>query len=321
MNIAANWIGTIQIGHTLDQLDSKYADPESIEDAGARYLMGLEFKNDSIQYACWQVERGNGSDTGSGRVHVQAYVELKRGRSLEWLKRNVHDGHWEKRRGSQEQAIAYCTKDDTRIEGGGPKTIGTPKAQGARNDLVKVKDMLVERRPITEILEECPGSTIRYIGNIQKVKSLLDKDRTEWPAVTWYCGPTGTGKTTRVLNYHGQDRVYVKNCANKWWCGYDQNIHHAVLLDEFDWSKDWCNLSFMLQLFNKTKLMVETKGGQVKFNSPFIYLTTNYHPDSLPSTWRTPAMTSRFIVVECLVVKRELDTRGTSPDDRIDIDD
>lgn len=300
----SNWCVTIQLGHCLDKIDEKHGDSDALEEAGVRYLMDLKLVHGNVQYSCWQVERGAGSDTGAGRVHVQGYVELKRGRNLEWCKQQIHDGHWKQRFGTQAQAIAYCKKDDTRVEGGGPHEYGEPKAQGKRNDLVKVAEMVKSGASFEAILDECPNEALKYTGNIQKVQFMVQKNRTEAPYVAWYHGVTGTGKTTKIFETHGYDKVYIKD-NSKWWDGYDQNKHEAILFDEFNWM-EWKHEE-ILKILDKFPYQGQTKGGFVKINSPFIYFTSNYDPltNCMP-TWLTPAVKRRVHAwVEKTVVKLE----------------
>lgn len=52
------------------------------------------------------------------RLHLQGYIELEKRKTLGGLKKllNSKTTHFEKRRGSQLQAIQYCTKPDTRVD-------------------------------------------------------------------------------------------------------------------------------------------------------------------------------------------------------------
>ena len=45
--------------------------------------------------------------------------------------------HWEPRRGTHQQAAAYCSKEETRIDG--PWEVGTPPVQGKRKRFTRSK--------------------------------------------------------------------------------------------------------------------------------------------------------------------------------------
>ena len=52
----------------------------------------------------------------SGTHHLQGYVVLSRQLRLSALKKLLPTAHWEIRKGTHEQAKAYCTKEETRME-------------------------------------------------------------------------------------------------------------------------------------------------------------------------------------------------------------
>lgn len=80
---------------------------------------------DTIQYLVLQEERGE-----SGTPHYQIYIEMKVQKRLTWMKNTFGNRiHLEGRRGSQNQAIAYCTKEDTRVIGGLAGSWGTPRVR------------------------------------------------------------------------------------------------------------------------------------------------------------------------------------------------
>jgi len=52
----------------------------------------------------------------NGTPHYQGYVEFDRPVRLGHVQRCNVRAHWEIRKGSHDQAVQYCTKEDTRIE-------------------------------------------------------------------------------------------------------------------------------------------------------------------------------------------------------------
>ncbi len=78
---------------------------------------------DSVTYLVLQEETGE-----NGTVHLQGYVELADRKRLTWLRRHLSArAHWERRRGTQLQAIAYCQKAESRVEGGLAGDWGEPR--------------------------------------------------------------------------------------------------------------------------------------------------------------------------------------------------
>ena len=85
------------------------------------------------------------------------------------IKRILHDpsAHVEQRYGTAKEAIEYCKKDNKFME------FGKPKAQGERNDLNDVYESLKVGRSLLDIIEEHPGTYIRYFRGIERVQDLF----------------------------------------------------------------------------------------------------------------------------------------------------
>lgn len=86
----------------------------------------LSLQSDRIQYSIYQVEKGK-----EGTVHIQGYVELKQASRLTGIKKLFPRAHIERRLGTQQQAIEYCSKEDTRIEG--PFEYGTKRVSKVKS--------------------------------------------------------------------------------------------------------------------------------------------------------------------------------------------
>lgn len=77
-------------------------------------------------FLIYQLEKGE-----NGTLHHQGYVNFKQPIALTGLKKLLKEAHWEARKGSHDQAKAYCSKDDTRIDG--PWKFGIEPEQGKRS--------------------------------------------------------------------------------------------------------------------------------------------------------------------------------------------
>lgn len=70
------------------------------------FALEVEGFPNGIGYLCGQLEKGE-------HEHFQGYVELEAHQKVSWLKKNLSPtAHFEIRRGTQEEAIAYCCKQD-----------------------------------------------------------------------------------------------------------------------------------------------------------------------------------------------------------------
>lgn len=102
------------------------------------------------------------------RKHLQGYIELTQPMTIEGVKRIFMDGslHLEVRRGTQEQAIAYASKEDTRIAG--PWDFGKKKCQGRRSDIDEIWEDIQENFTLKEILGKHQGNALRMIHAIER---------------------------------------------------------------------------------------------------------------------------------------------------------
>lgn len=100
--------------------------------------------------------------------HLQGYIEFKDKLSMRSVKSLFEDHtlHLEVRQGSQAQAVAYCSKKDTRVKE--PIIIGKLKNQGHRKDLDEIYDDISEGMTAKEILLRHKGNAVRHINVIKK---------------------------------------------------------------------------------------------------------------------------------------------------------
>lgn len=220
-----------------------------------------------VKFIVYQLEQGE-----SGTPHYQGYVMFTKNMRLAGL-RKIQQCHWEPRRGSHDQAVAYCSKEDTRISG--PWTFGKAPEQGKRTDAEAVKVMIDEGATMPEIFDQQPSFVFRYYSNIQKCIQLKIVDRTSKPLVVVHYGPPGVGKSTSVARFIGDETCFRKEPNHNWWEGYDNQKH--VILDEFCGGIPFSSLKVLLDRFPNT---VEVKNGHKKFTSEVIHIISNNKPDT-----------------------------------------
>ena len=80
----------------------------------------------------------------------------------------------EERYGTAKETIEYCKKDGNFME------FGKPKAQGERNDLADVYESLKVGRSLQDIIEEHPGTYIRYYGESNVCRISSDGSSKSW---------------------------------------------------------------------------------------------------------------------------------------------
>lgn len=207
-----------------------------------------------------------GYEAGSAGVpHIQGYGELAaRTRQSTVAKKYLPRAHLEARKGSARQAAEYCMKENNYL------TFGELSRQGARGDLVAVREMAKESG-MRAVAACCNFQEIRVA---EKFLTYCEEARDWKPMVVWLWGPTGTGKSRIARSLTGQDR-YVKNTGTKWWDGYDG--HSNVIMDDF--RPSWWDLTYMLGLIDRYEFLVEFKGGNRQFRARTIVITSAFAPE------------------------------------------
>ncbi len=214
----------------------------------------------------------------TGRTHWQLYFILEK----RWTLRTMRESlgtlhcHLEPRRGSHGEAIEYCTKLDTRLEGGDTVDIGGLRSLDGRNqpgrrmDLQRLQQQLDDGVPIADIASTSFTEFLRFHRGLVQYSLLRQPQRSSKTRVVVLYGDSGTGKSMSALDLGGTSAYWL---SNKWWCGYHPGS--SVVIDDF---KGWLPFDFLLRLLDRYPLNVECKGGQICFNSELIVITSNSHP-------------------------------------------
>lgn len=210
----------------------------------------------------------------TGRRHLQVYLEYAESRSFKQMHERFPRCHVEARRGSQTQAIAYCTKPASRRDG--PWTFGRCKSQGSRTDMdSKLEKFRELGNDVAKFAEEEPWFYVRFNRGLSALSAAMFKPRSEKPSVRWFWGPTGTGKTRTAIGV--ATNYYIHPCNSRWFDGYAQQpvcIFDDVRGDVFKFS-EW------LRILDRYPHRVEYKGGMIEFNSPEIIITCPFRPEAL----------------------------------------
>lgn len=204
-----------------------------------------------------------------GIPHLQGYMEFASSTRFSTIKKSMPKAHIERRYGNAKQAIDYCKKEGKFVE------IGSRSEQGKRTDLDEVADMVKSGASSAAIAEVYPKSYILHGNGIERLRTMKYTDRSGPPCVTWLWGLTGTGKTRTAVESHSD--YYMKD-STMWWNGYEQQT--AIIIDDFDGR--WPFRDF-LKLLDRYPYQGQCKGGYVKINSPYIYITCEFPPEKF---WR-----------------------------------
>jgi hypothetical protein len=264
---------------TLNNADTIGPGPEIGEGASDDEFMILLRAIPDIRYIVFQRERAE-----TGTVHLQGYLQLQKKKTLQTVKSFIHPTvHLERRRGTHEQARAYCKKTETRMEGHVPQEWGEGTRQGERNDISSLvsrirDDPSVRLRTLVE--EGFDRQVFLYPKKISALRNLYVEPRSEFPRITWLYGPTGSGKSHYAREQAGPNAYwhdFYGDSGRPWWDGYA--CQDTVVFDEVNSGS--FKLSYWLRLLDKYPFGVEVKGASVPFVARDIWITSNYAPSQL----------------------------------------
>ncbi|AWU66059.1 MAG: Rep [Angristvirus hurin] len=227
----------------------------------------------------------------TGRKHLQFYVQLGRTCTMKWLKKYVNEhAHWEKARGTVDENIQYCSKQDTQING--PWQFGTPKRTGKLTGLDEATMLVTSGTPLGEVAKAFPVVWVRHGKGLVHLRQALslDADRRQFgpegPELWVLIGPSGAGKS-RYANEHWP-KAFWKAPYSQWWDGYTNQ--DTVVLDDF--KDDTMRLTDLQRLIDHYPYWVEIKGGSVPMLATRYVITSNKHPEE----WYIKADTERTIM-------------------------
>ena len=218
-------------------------------------------------YVVYQLEKSE-----SGTLHHQGYVEFPVNKRRSAVKKIHATAHWEKRLGSQDQAIDYCKKEDTRVDG--PWEQGTPKAnnQGKRTDLEAAR-ATAAAEGIHAAVEQHPSAYAKYHAGIEKIAMHARPARMKKKAAKQFDNvtlrPWQAALEERLADTEPDDRKIIwhweatGNVGKTWMAKYLASKYNATVLD----CSKKADLAYMLRgheasmiLFNDVRSNENTVG-------------------------------------------------------------
>lgn len=229
-------------------------------------LSGLSATLQTLMYMVYQLEEGS-----SGTRHVQGYIEFNQALRFGAVKRLISPRiHLEKRRGTREQARAYCMKEEGRLEGPFEYGMWVPGSSGRRTDLHEIREAIIRGTAETDLWDSYFGTMVRNYRAIDRYRNIKSVPRNTPAVVHILYGPTGTGKSKWCNDTF--PTAYWKS-QDKWWDEYDK--HETVIFDEF---YGWIQFSLLLRICDRYPLRLERKGGFINFDSKTLLFTSNLKP-------------------------------------------
>jgi len=227
--------------------------------------------------------------------HFQCYIQLPDKKRRNQLTKIVPRTHFTVAVGNDTSNFIYCTKDGE-FEEFGERRDTTGGRQGAEAE----KKRWAETRIAAQSGNLAGVDDQIFIQHYAALKAIA-KDHLVMPSdangVTgvWIWGPPGVGKSRKArADYPG---AYYKLC-NKWWDGYNPNVHKVVIMDDLD--KNHSVLAYHLKIWaDRYAFMAETKGGALAIRPEKVVVTSNYSIEEIfgADEAATQAIRRRFSVL------------------------
>jgi len=219
-----------------------------------------------------------GREVGAeGTKHLQGAGVLKKQTSFSTLKMLFPKAHLENMRGSPDQNLTYCTKEDLNAF-----VHGELPHPGKTQDLVDASALVQQGSTLRAIAVTHPTTIVKFFKGLSVLRSLSHGARTpdNPPCVLWLHGPTGTNKTREAWAYgcstFGEDETLILPDATlQWFDLYDGQ--KCVIIDDFRSKK--VNFSFLLRVLDRYPLSVPIKGAYINWIPECIIITTPHDTD------------------------------------------
>lgn len=212
----------------------------------------------------------------TGTPHLQGYFEMKDAKTMDALhKKYLPKGvALIEARGDSTDNKKYCSKDAKNIY-----ERGTPKNQGKRTDIEKVRDEIIAGKSVDNICLENPMFYHQYGRTLHKIEDIcLRKKYRKWMTTCdWYYGPTGIGKSYTAFKDFNPETHYVWKDDNGWQDGYTGQ--ETVIINEFRGSIAYSKL---LDLIDENAYYVNRRGREpAPFIAKHIIITSALSPSEV----------------------------------------
>lgn len=212
-----------------------------------------------------------GKEVGeNGTPHLQGFVHLTSPRAFTYIKKIVPKAHIERAKGTPAENIAYCSKDGE-VTSYGP----VPQTQQEVNkNKAKRFIELSKKGDFKTIEEEMPNKYIQQYRTMHQIHTDSGEKPADLdsPCGVWIYGETGSGKTTAARTEYG---TYFSKPCNKWWDGYDPNIHECVVIDDID-PKHSCLAHHVKLWTDKWSFTGEVKNGTRSLRPKKVVITSQH---------------------------------------------
>lgn len=166
----------------------------------------------------------------------------------------------------------YCTKEGNYFEK------GLPPQQGARNDMVAIKERILNGDDLWDVVTEnvVNMQQLRFARELSVMRRQQQR-RDGPPELHWYWGPTGSGKTREA--YDSNPGCFITSGQSKFWNGYTGQA--VVILD--DLRGDTFTYTELLRLTDRYPFIMNVKNAWEPLMAKKIIITAPFAPEDFPA--------------------------------------
>lgn len=218
--------------------------------------------------------------------HWQIFLQTKSPTRFSTLKNLLAKAHIEQRRGTIAQAVAYVTKEDSRVPDEPPLEWGEIRglSQGKRSDLDELRELaLASDMSYDELLSEVPAASRHH----QMTKELLGvRARREYGRalrdvqVTWVWGAPGIGKTRAVYDWFDPTDFYRVTDYSHPFDGYDGE--KVLVLDEF---RGQLSRPLLFNLLDRYPMELPARYSNRQAAFTRVVIVSNFSPERISRDW------------------------------------
>lgn len=245
------------------------------------------------RYVVWQLEK-------VAHEHIQGYVELTKQRRLANMKKWLPTAHFESRRGTAEEARAYCKKEESRVAG--PWERGEfGFAPGKRSDLDAVKDAIKAGASRRELLDEHTEVLAKYPRFVSEYQKVIREEAVEqlpplvpkfpWQQkvldlvaavpdarhIYWIYDPIGNHGKTYMAKYLVQEHnAFYTNGGKSVDLAYAFSGEPVVVFDYVRDAQEFVGYGVIEQLKNGILMSTKYESGVKRFPVPHVFVFANF---------------------------------------------
>lgn len=198
------------------------------------------------------------------REHWQCFVGFKARKRFSTVRRLYPGCHIEVMRGSVNESVSYCSKEDSRLWG--PYFVGEVPSAQAKQDILGE----LTRFPVKEVITRQP-KLWRSVRQMRELRTLLSEPRNHLTEGVLLTGLTGTGKSriaSTICDFLGRSAWISPEL--QWFDGYDGE--ELVILDEV---RPPISIPMTLRVLDRYPLKVPVKGGFTNWAPHLVIMTSN----------------------------------------------